>query len=230
MRCSAALREAVAQAPAALAGGLRGVGHARSRGDVHDRAPTALEHARQHGLAQHQRGHGIGLKVFVEQVERRVQDPVHMTRSDVTTVVDQHVDAAPSARSPAPRRLPAKPGPADRRAAEKLPLPSARTNSAVAERLPGRARVSLLATVEEISRDSPSFSVRALIATSKPARARWTAIALPMPRLAPVTNATFRLIPHPFPDIGSLSPQVRPTRAEPITIGHGASHFDDLNA
>jgi hypothetical protein len=34
--------------------------------------------------------------------------------------------------------------------------------------------------------------VRAVTATSKPAAASSTAIALPMPRLAPVTKATFR--------------------------------------
>ena len=45
-------------------------------------------------------------------------------------------------------------------------------------------------SVDECSRASPSSKVRAMIATSKPAWASATAVALPIPRLAPVTNAT----------------------------------------
>ena len=52
--------------------------------------------------------------------------------------------------------------------------------------------MSEAATVEECSRASPSWRVRAPRATSKPAWARWTAMALPIPRLAPVTRATPR--------------------------------------
>ncbi len=50
--------------------------------------------------------------------------------------------------------------------------------------------MSLARTVDECSRPSPSRRVRAVMATSKPARAAAMATALPMPRLAPVTNAT----------------------------------------
>ena len=57
---------------------------------------------------------------------------------------------------------------------------------------PGSGEVSDADTVEECSRDSPSLRVRAPMATSNPARARWTAMALPIPRLAPVTRRHVR--------------------------------------
>ena len=67
--------------------------------------------------------------------------------------------------------------------------PAAPTSSAVEDNEPGSGVVSDAATVDECSRDSPSVTVRAVSATSNPARARCTAIALPIPRLAPVTKA-----------------------------------------
>ena len=65
-----------------------------------------------------------------------------------------------------------------------------RTSAAVDERLPGSGDMSEAFSVDECSRASPSSKVRAMIATSKPASASATAVALPIPRLAPVTNAT----------------------------------------
>src|SRR3954447_24448896 len=70
--------------------------------------------------------------------------------------------------------------------------PSASTANAVDVRLPGNGEVSDSLIVDECSRRSPSSTVRAVMATSKPERARWTAMPLPIPRLAPVTNATLR--------------------------------------
>src|SRR5690606_11977679 len=67
--------------------------------------------------------------------------------------------------------------------------PSASTSRAVVASEPGSGEVSERATVDECSRPSPSSTVRAVTATSWPARARCTATALPIPRLAPVTNA-----------------------------------------
>src|SRR5688572_25560259 len=68
--------------------------------------------------------------------------------------------------------------------------PVASISATVVARLPGSGFVFEARSVEECSRSSPSFTVRAVTATSKPARARWSAHAFPMPRLAPVTNAT----------------------------------------
>ena len=63
--------------------------------------------------------------------------------------------------------------------------PDCSISSAVASRLPGMTRPPCSS-----SRASPSRRVRAATATSKPAAASCTAVALPMPRLAPVTRAT----------------------------------------
>src|SRR5215211_5547683 len=67
--------------------------------------------------------------------------------------------------------------------------PSASMSAAVSASEPGSGVVSDRATVDECSRASPGATVRAVIATSKPPFARYCAHALPMPRLAPVTNA-----------------------------------------
>ena len=46
--------------------------------------------------------------------------------------------------------------------------------------------------LEAWARPSPSCTVRAVMTTSQPRRARATAAQRPMPRLAPVTSATRR--------------------------------------
>jgi hypothetical protein len=69
--------------------------------------------------------------------------------------------------------------------------PSASITSAVPARLPGKGLVFDFFRVDECSRASPSWTVRAVMATSYPARARCCAQTLPMPRLAPVMKATF---------------------------------------
>ena len=50
--------------------------------------------------------------------------------------------------------------------------------------------VSATSTLDEWARPSPSRTVRAVMTTSNPRRARATAAQRPMPRLAPVTSAT----------------------------------------
>ncbi len=49
---------------------------------------------------------------------------------------------------------------------------------------------SAASTLEGRARPSPSWTVRAVMTTSKPRRASATAAQRPMPRLAPVTRAT----------------------------------------
>jgi len=74
--------------------------------------------------------------------------------------------------------------------------------STVCSTLPGSGRVSFLCTVWLWSRDTSfRLSVRAATATSYPASARASAIALPIPRLPPVTSA--RTVIDPF-DCGNI--------------------------
>ena len=74
----------------------------------------------------------------------------------------------------------------------RLERPSASISAAVVSRLPamGSERSSEVED-EGWVRPSPSRMVRAVMATSKPLRARASAPHRPMPRLAPVTRATF---------------------------------------
>ena len=67
--------------------------------------------------------------------------------------------------------------------------PAASIWRAVVSRLPGTGSPPVEA---DSSNASPSRMVRAVMATSRPARARASADALPMPRLAPVTSAMRR--------------------------------------
>src|SRR5262249_3996982 len=69
--------------------------------------------------------------------------------------------------------------------------PAFSTTAAVETSEPGRGLVLDCFTVDECSRASPSCEGRAAIARSKPAWARYWAMTLPMPLLAPVTRATF---------------------------------------
>lgn len=64
--------------------------------------------------------------------------------------------------------------------------PSARIASPVSSRLPGSGRPC---PVSESSRPSPRRAVRPVTATSQPAAASATAVARPMPLVAPVTRA-----------------------------------------
>jgi hypothetical protein len=69
--------------------------------------------------------------------------------------------------------------------------PSASISAAVVSRLPAMGIGSSGTRVLEAwARPSPSCTVRAVITTSKPRRARARAAQRPMPRLAPVTSAT----------------------------------------
>ena len=78
----------------------------------------------------------------------------------------------------------------------KLCCPQARMASSVSLKLPG----STAPVSGAMADGSPGFMVRAVTATSKPRSARATAVALPMPRLAPVTSATLFRDASLFPD------------------------------
>ena len=67
--------------------------------------------------------------------------------------------------------------------------PTASISRAVVSRLPGMGSPR---SEPDSSKASPSRTVRAVMATSRPAAARAMADALPMPRLAPVTSAMRR--------------------------------------
>src|SRR4051812_4747320 len=96
--------------------------------------------------------------------------------------------------------------------------PAASISAVVEFRLPGSGVVFDLATVEECSRCSPSFTVRAVMATSNPFLASCLAMALPMPLLAPVTNATGRLF---FFEVGTAD--FLPPRFAACTEDRGGS-------
>ncbi len=68
--------------------------------------------------------------------------------------------------------------------------PRASIAAAVVSRLPGMTPPPR----SESSTPSPSWTVRAVMATSKPASASAIAVAFPMPRLAPVTRAVRSLM------------------------------------
>lgn len=54
------------------------------------------DHLGQDQLGQDDRGHHIGLEVTVDQPHGRVEQLVHVARSDVAAVVHQHVDPVPA--------------------------------------------------------------------------------------------------------------------------------------
>src|SRR5262249_41376992 len=70
--------------------------------------------------------------------------------------------------------------------------PSAATSARVSATAPGSGFVAEGRTVEECSRRSAPVTVRAVSTRSKSRRASSRAHARPIPRLAPVTNATLR--------------------------------------
>src|SRR4051794_3677046 len=93
--------------------------------------------------------------------------------------------------------------------------PSASISAAVVSRLPGIV-TGPVSSFTELAwpRPSPSWTVRAVIATSKPRRARSRAAHRPIPRLAPVTIAT---LPTPSP------PDRRFGRYSPLSIAGGGA-------
>src|SRR5262249_56260477 len=70
--------------------------------------------------------------------------------------------------------------------------PSAVASAAVSSSVPGSGLVAERRTVEECSRRSAPVTVRAVSTRPKSRRASSRAHARPIPRLAPVTNATLR--------------------------------------
>ena len=185
-----ALRHAVAHAPATFAGRLRGIGVARRRRDVHDRAAAALDHRREQELVQHERREHVAVELLLEQLDRRVEEAVHVAGTDVARRCARRRRRGPTSSSTLVAAAPSD------AAVEQVALHDQRFAAVVAHercrrrRLPGSGDMSEAFSVDECSRASPSSTVRAMIATSKPAFASATAVALPMPRLAPVTNAT----------------------------------------
>ncbi len=104
--------------------------------------------------------------MFVEQIERRVEKAIHVTGADVTRVVHEHVDAAHAFEHRCGRGTERRPIEEIARHDEHASRPAARIAAAVVSRLPGNGDVSERVTVDECSRASPSFTVRARIATS----------------------------------------------------------------
>ena len=58
-------------------------------------AAAALDHLRQDELGEDDRRHHVALEVLVEQLDRRLEQAVHVAGTDVAGVVHEHVDAAP---------------------------------------------------------------------------------------------------------------------------------------
>ena len=56
---------------------------------------AALDHARQQVLVEHERRDHVRLEVLLEQLDRRVEEAVHVAGADVARVVHDHVDASP---------------------------------------------------------------------------------------------------------------------------------------
>ena len=204
-RCSAPLDMPYPRPQPPCPAGRRRVHRPRARGQVDDHAAAPLDHLGEDQLGQDDRRHHVGLEVAVEQLDRGVEDLVHVPGPDVAAVVDQHVDPPPLLDDGCHRGGRARPGRADRgrRATPGRPLPRSARPSNRATR--AGAGCSNGPAVDECSRSSPSCRVRAPMATSWPARARWTAMALPIPRLAPVTRATGTSVIGPIPSVGSPS-------------------------
>jgi len=147
------------------------------------RPRRASSDAGQERLREQQRREHVRLEVFVEQPRGVSRNAVHVAGPDVAPVLHQHVDASPLAQHGVGGR-------GERGAVEQVrgqrerAAPAASICAPVADRLPGSGFVFEARSVDECSRRSPSFTVRAVIATSKPARARCTAQAFPIPRLA----------------------------------------------
>ena len=85
----------VAETPAPVPGGGRGIGGARARGQVDHDAGAPFEHLGEDELGQDDRCHHVGLEVAVEQLHRGVEYLVHVTGPHIAAVVHQHVDPAP---------------------------------------------------------------------------------------------------------------------------------------
>src|SRR5215831_6073960 len=84
------------------------------------------------------------------------------------------------------------PGSARSSAVTSVAAPSAAASRAVSSRVPGSGSVAERRMVDECSRRSAPVTVRAVSTRSKPRRASSSAQPRPMPRLAPVMNATLR--------------------------------------
>src|SRR5262245_9299216 len=98
--------------------------------------------------------------------------------------------------------------------ATSVSTPNASASRAVCSSVPGSGLVAERRIVEECSSRSAPVTVRAVTATSNPRRASSSAQARPMPRLAPVMNATFRsaivVLLAPGPQLLDVAPRDAP--------------------
>jgi hypothetical protein len=95
-----ALANPIAEPPATIAGGRCGVVIRGPRGDVHKATGSSLEHAGQKFLRECQRRHDVGFQMHVQQFEGCVDESIHVARTDVSAVVDQHIDRPPFPEDP----------------------------------------------------------------------------------------------------------------------------------
>ena len=89
------LRHRVPEAPAALARGCGGVAVARGRRDVDDGAAAGGGHRGDEVAVEHQLRDRVGEQLLLDQLDRGVEQAVHVAGADVATVVHHDVDGAP---------------------------------------------------------------------------------------------------------------------------------------
>ena len=205
------LRRRVADPPAAVASRAGRVVAGRPRHHVDDGAAPPLQHVGDHLLDQQDLVHVVARSSAWHRLLGEVEDAVHRAQALVDRVVEQHVDATPlvehlrrgSRRRRRRRAGPWPPAaPAARAArARRRWSPGCPGNAAWARRAPSWGRCG----------PGPPCTVRAVMATSKPASARASAEAFPMPRLAPVTSATGRSDMSP----SSPGPSAQRLRCDP---------------
>src|SRR5262245_14695784 len=119
------------------------------------------------------------------------------------------------------------PGSSRSSATTRVAAPSAPASRAVSWSVPGSGSVAECRTVEECSRRSAPVTVRAVSTRSNPRRASSSAQPRPMPRLAPVTNATLRsaiaILRAPCPEAFHLAARDAPalrSACQLVVIAH----------
>ena len=177
-----ALRHRVAHAPAALTGGRGRIADGHGGGDVDDHAVAPLEHRRVTSLASTNWATSWPRASLDSSMSGRRSGPCSPARCG---------RRCSRARRCGPTREHAVTAVAERAAIEEVDGDGQRAGSgcSTSAAVPPGCR-GWLARRARRRRASPSRCVRAATATSKPAAASCTAVALPMPRLAPVTRAT----------------------------------------
>ena len=129
---------------------------------------------------------------FLDQLDGRVHELVHVPGADVAAVVDDDVDVAPTLedrRGGGAERCPVQQVGGNGEGFGRRPRGSGRPpRRGCPEAATGRSPAASMSARAA----SPGLTVRAVMATSKPAWARSMAQTRPIPRLAPVMKATFR--------------------------------------